>query len=93
MRRASRVDDNQGAIVEKLRSLGVWVQHLHAVGKGCPDLLCWSRGRFFLLEVKEEGERPTKKQAAYMATCPGEIHIARTEQEALEAAFGKAVLA
>lgn len=93
MRLASKVDGPQAAIVERLRSVGVWVQHLHGVGKGCPDLLCFARGRFFLLEVKEQGERPTKEQAEYMAACPGEIHIARTEDEALLAAMGAKALA
>lgn len=93
MRRAAKVDGPQAVIVERLRSCGVWVQHLHAVGKGCPDLLCWARGRFFLLEVKEQGERPTQDQAEYMAACPGEIHIARTEDEALRAALGEKAMA
>lgn len=46
-----------------------------------------------MLEVKEVGERPSKEQAAYMATCPGEIHIARTPDEAVLAAVGKEALA
>ena len=86
--RAARVDGTQPAIVERLRSIGVWVQHLHAIGQGCPDLLCWHRGRFFFIEVKEPGERPNKGQAEFMATCPGEIHIARTPDEAVIAAVG-----
>lgn len=75
--------------MERLRSIGVWVQHLHAVGSGCPDLLCWHRGRFFLLEVKEIGERPNKDQAEYMAACPGEIHTACTPEQAVLAAVGE----
>ena len=88
MRRAAKVDGTQKAIVERLRSIGVWVQHLHGVGSGCPDLLCWHK-RFFLLEVKEPGERPSKEQAEYMAACPGEIHVARTPDEAVLAAVGE----
>lgn len=87
------MDASQSAIVERLRSIGVWVQHLHAIGKGCPDLLCYARGRFFLLEVKEQGERPNKEQAEFMAACPGEIHIARTPEEAVVAAVGAEAMA
>lgn len=92
MRRAAKVDGNQPAIVDALRRIGVWVQHLHAIGSGCPDLLCWHRGRYFLLEIKEPGERPNKEQAEYMATCPGELHIARTPEEAVLAAVGAEAL-
>lgn len=88
MRRAAKVDGNQAEIVARLRSIGVWVLHLHAVGKGCPDLLCWHRGRYFLLEIKEPGERPSIEQAEWMATCPGELHIARTPDEAAAIAVG-----
>lgn len=88
MRRAAKVDASQAAIVERLRSIGVWVKPLHAVGQGFPDLLCWARGRYFLLECKEPGERPNKEQAEFMAACPGEIHVARTEDEAVIAAVG-----
>lgn len=93
MRYAARVDGNQPAIVERLKSIGVWVQHLHKVGGGCPDLLCWHRGRYFFLEIKEPGERPSKEQAEYMAGCPGEIHIARTPDEAVLAAVGEKAMA
>jgi len=88
VRRAAKTDASQAAIVERLRSIGVWVLHLHAIGKGCPDLLCWHRGRAFLLEVKEPGERPNQMQAEFMAACPMELHIARSPEEAVMAAIG-----
>ena len=88
MRRAAKTDAGQAAIVERLRSIGVWVKPLHQVGQGFPDLLVWARGRFFLLEVKEPGEKPNKQQVEFMAACPGEIHIARSEEEAVLAAVG-----
>lgn len=87
------MDAGQAEIVKGLRSIGVWVQHLHAIGKGCPDLLCWHRGRYFLLECKEAGERPNKEQAEFMATCPGEIHVARSPEEAIRAAVGPEAMA
>ena len=37
------------------------VQHLHTVGKGCPDLLVGKRGLNLLLEIKD-GDQPPSKQ-------------------------------
>ena len=54
--RAKRVDVNQKAIVEHLRSMGVSVFHLHEIGKGCPDLLCGINGTTFLVEVKKDAK-------------------------------------
>jgi len=59
--RAAKIDANQPAVVKVLRSLGVTVQHLHAVGAGCPDLLCAVAGINFLVEVKD-GAKPTSAQ-------------------------------
>ena len=86
--RAKRVDGTQPAIVEALRRIGAWVLHLHEVGKGCPDLLVWMRGRFLFLECKIPGEGPNKMQTEFIATCPGEIHIVRSPEEAVAAVVG-----
>ena len=45
MRRAAKVDTNQGAIVDVLRDIGASVLLLHQVGGGCPDILVGYRGR------------------------------------------------
>ena len=57
MRRAAKVDANQGAIVEALRAIGAYVWPI-----GLPlDLLCGFRGRTVLLEVKTlTGKRAPK---------------------------------
>lgn len=52
-RYAAKVDRNQSEIVDALRKAGATVQPLHAVGKGCPDLLVGFRGQNILLEVKD----------------------------------------
>lgn len=91
MRRAAKVDSTQAAIVERLRSIGVWVQHLHQVGQGCPDLLVWNRGRYVLVECKSPGEKINKMQAEFIARCPGEIHVVQTPDEAVKAVLGAAV--
>ena len=53
---ARKVDINQKAIVEHLRSMGVSVFHLHTQGMGCPDLLCGINGQTFLIEVKRDAK-------------------------------------
>ena len=45
MRRIARVDRNQAEIVQALRSMGATVQHLHTIGKGCPDILVGFGGK------------------------------------------------
>ena len=87
--RAKRVDSTQAEIVEALRKIGAWVFHLHEVGKGCPDLLVWNRGRYLLVECKSAGETINKLQAEFIATCPGEVHVVRTPEEAVRAAIGR----
>lgn len=62
MRRAAKVDANQPAIVRALRRMGFSVQHLHAVGEGCPDLLCGRRGKNYLIEVKDGDKPPSARR-------------------------------
>lgn len=62
MRRAARVDANQAAIAEALRSCGATVQLIHTVGKGCPDLLVGFGGINLLLEVKDGSKPPSKRK-------------------------------
>lgn len=57
--------------------------HLHEVGKGCPDLLVWHRGRYVLMECKVPGETINKLQAEFIATCPGQIEVVRSPAEAI----------
>lgn len=51
-----KADSNQAEIVAALRKCGVFVFSLHEVGKGCPDLLCAFRNRWYMIECKN-GER------------------------------------
>lgn len=88
MRRASKVDSTQGAIVEALRKVGAWVFPLHAVGGGFPDLLVWNRGRYVLVECKAAGDL-NKLQVEFIATCPGEVAVVRSPEEALLAVLGE----
>lgn len=45
MRRAAKVDDNQGEIVAALQRAGCSVQSLAGVGRGFPDLAVGFQGR------------------------------------------------
>ena len=62
MRRVCNIDANQPAIVDALRRAGCKVQHLHTVGKGCPDLLVGRNGNLWLMEVKDGAKPPSKRQ-------------------------------
>lgn len=53
------------------------------------DLLVWCRGRTFLVEVKDADGRLNKKQLEFIASWPGELHVVRGPQEAVNAALGK----
>lgn len=87
MRRA-KVDDNQAELVQELRQMGVSVTHLHAVGKGCPDILCGWRGRNWLFEIKDGAKPPsarklTPAQNLWHATWSGQATVITTAQQAL----------
>jgi Holliday junction resolvase len=93
MRRATRIDANQPEIVRALREAGATVQPLHAVGKGCPDLVVGYGGANFLLEVKDPGRiakrgtvRPSDEMHAEWHTkWRGQVQIVWDAVEALQA--------
>ncbi|MGZ8317460.1 MAG: hypothetical protein ACXWVD_00010 [Telluria sp.] len=90
MRRAARVDANQGAIVAALRRIGCFVQSLAMVGQGCPDLLVGYRACWYVLEVKD-GAKHASKQALTpderewhaRAGCCAPVHVVNTVEQAL----------
>ena len=88
MKYGVRIDANQPEIVAALRKAGCTVQHLHAVGKGCPDLLCAMQGATFLIEVKDGAKPPNKQeltpdQAAWHARWGDHVHIVNSVAGAL----------
>ena len=85
MRHAARTDGNHTEITRALRQIGVTVEYL----KLPLDLLCWYRGRTFLIEIKTGEGRLTKDQVEFIRDWPGEIHIVRNAEEAVAAAIGK----
>lgn len=88
MRTAAKVDANQAEIVADLRAAGASVQPLHAVGKGCPDLLVGHRGRTVLIEVKDGNKPPsarklTPAQVEWHSSWRGQVAIAENSEQAL----------
>ena len=78
MRTAAKVDANQKEIVAALRKMGVSVQSLANIGKGCPDLLAAKGDRSWLIEVKGPKGKLTPDQVEFIASWRGVVHIVRT---------------
>ena len=90
MRRAAKTDENQAEIVAALRLVGWSVLPLHAVGKGCPDLLVAKGEQTFLMEVKDGAKPPsarklTPDQVEFHAAWRGRIVVVCSVREAMEA--------
>jgi hypothetical protein len=63
----------------------VWVFDTHELGLGYPDLTTWYRGAFRLIEVKTPTGRLTDWERAFIAACPGDVHVVRSIEDALRA--------
>jgi len=88
LRRAAKVDANQKEIVSALRGVGATVEHLHAVGKGCPDLLIGYKGLNYLIEVKDgtknaSQRRLTPDQVKWHANWLGQKIVIESVESAL----------
>jgi hypothetical protein len=88
LRGFARVDANQPEIVKALRAAGCTVEHLFAVGKGCPDLLCAINYRVFLIEIKDGSKKPsaqalTPDQVRWHAGWKAQVHIVNSVPAAL----------
>ena len=73
MRRDSKVDNNQGEIVEALQDIGATVQTLHFVGDGCPDILVGFRGCNYIFEIKAPGAKLLPSQVKWHNKWRGEV--------------------
>ena len=88
--RAARIDANQPAIVAALRKAGCTVQHLHSVGKGCPDLLVGRAGVNYLLECKDGAKTPSEQrltpdQVEWHGCWLGQVVVVNSVDAALQA--------
>jgi hypothetical protein len=71
-----RVDNNQTQIVKALRDMGCTVEHLHAVGKGCPDIIVGFKARNFLLEIKDGDKKVlTPDQFNWHRLWKGQVNV------------------
>lgn len=96
MRWAAKTDANQAEIVAALRAMGATVQPLHAVGKGCPDLLVGFRGVNHLIEVKDfrasaKDRRLRDTQEDWHAGWKGRVSVAETPEAAMAIVAGLAI--
>lgn len=86
--RGARVDANQADIVKALRKIGATVQHLHTLGKGCPDILVGVSGQNLLLELKDSAKPPsarklTPDEEKFHAEWRGQVHTVASMDEAV----------
>lgn len=90
MRRKAKVDHNQAEIVAALEKAGAVVTSLAKVGDGVTDLLVSRAGKWYVLEVKNDKQPPSKrvltpKQQAWHARQHAKVHIVKSPGEALQA--------
>ena len=89
MRRAARVDENQGLIVKALRACGATVRII-SQGDGIPDLLVGYRGHTILMEVKDGNKPPSARQLTmaeqifFDQWTGGKLFIVNSVEEALD---------
>ena len=88
MRRAAKIDANQPEIVQAYQDAGATVEHLHAVGGGCPDLLVGYQGKNYLIEVKDGSKKPsaqalTADQVRWHFQWRGQVQTANSVEAAL----------
>jgi len=93
VRRAAKIDANQTEIVSALRSIGCSVQLLHAVGKGCPDLLVGRNQTNYLIEVKDGAKVPSQRkltsdQVEWHSLWQGNAIVVKSVNEAVAAVGG-----
>jgi len=88
VRRAAKVDTNQGDIVRALRHAGCEVLSLAAIGGGVPDLLVYRHATkaIHMIEIKNPAQPPSKRkltphQAVFHINWP--VHVVKNEIEAL----------
>jgi Holliday junction resolvase len=78
-----RVDNCQVQVVKALRDLGATVQHLHGVGKGCPDIVVGFKGKNLLLEIKDGDKKVlTPDQVNWHKLWKGQAHVVTSVDEA-----------
>ena len=89
MNRARRVDINQPNIVKRAKEDGWSVTHTYTLGAGFPDLFvskCFKVARkkvwaYFLVEIKQPGEKLTEPEIKWHALNKGCVEIIHSPAE------------
>ena len=76
-----KVDKNQPEIIKQARSLGISVQSLHEIGKGCPDVLFGYAGINIFAEIKDGKNDLNELQVPYHESWNGQICTIRNIDE------------
>lgn len=82
--RACRIDKNHNQIVDALRQVGVTVQSLANIGKGCPDIVAADDENTWLIEIKGPKGKLTEHQEKWIDEWRGPVFIVRTVDDALK---------
>ena len=85
-----RVDANQPEIVADLRGIRATVQHLHEVGKGCPDILVGFRGNNWLFEIKTKAGKLTPDEITWHNEWKGRVITIKDSRMAIDLMGGYA---
>lgn len=88
MRRAAKIDANQTAVVDALRSVGALVAITSGAGDGFPDLVVGFRGRVYPIEIKDgtlapSDRRLTPQQVKFHREWAGYCWLANSVEDAL----------
>jgi len=89
IRRAAKIDENQPALVELIRAMGVSVAITSAAHDGFTDLVIGFGGVTVLVEVKDGSKPParrklTPQQVTFHGSFKGAITVIENEQQAAE---------
>lgn len=82
-----RVDTNQPEIVATFRDMNCTVCHLHAVGRGVPDLLVGCRGINLLVECKTKTGVLNTLQREWHTNWKGQVVVCHSAREAADVVF------
>ena len=84
MRRAAKIDINQGDIVLALRRAGCTVFPTHMVGHGFPDIVVGRHDKNWLMEIKSDSGKLTPDERVFFADWRGQVCVVRSADEALK---------
>jgi hypothetical protein len=83
---SSKRDSNHAEVCDSYRAAGWTVLDLHAVGKGCPDILIAKRGFTCLVEIKAGKNKLEESQIEWHSRWNGVIFVVRDGVSGVKAA-------